>query len=252
MARGKDPNVKQLTSERRILTMTKERQNNGRSCDPAVLVQTNMLGCEDATRRNCSKLRDLSGLVFRLVFSWIAKIASDRSPASKPEADGLCESRMMRFVCSFEWRSVRAPHLTDRENNPNPWPLTDTNVLRLAPRPALRTTTRRPTRAMMPHQSCREPSDRARGEKLQARHIGGPSSGADCRLFRYQSQPVQTATSARQTARRTGTIICPPTVESAPAPYVGIAVIRASTWSQRPHRPPAASQTRITGDLAQK
>src|SRR3984893_15397989 len=75
MARGKDPNVKQLTSERRILTMTKERQNNGRSCDPAVLVQTNMLGCEDATRRNCSKLRDLSGLVFRLVFSWIAKIA---------------------------------------------------------------------------------------------------------------------------------------------------------------------------------
>jgi hypothetical protein len=68
-----------------MLTMTKERQNNGRSCDSAVLVQTNMLGCEDAARRNCSKLRDLSGLVFRLVFSWIAKIASDRSRACKSE-----------------------------------------------------------------------------------------------------------------------------------------------------------------------
>src|ERR1700736_3174722 len=103
MARGKDPNVKQLTSERRILTMTKERQNNGRSCDPAVLVQTNMLGCEDAARRNCSKLRDLSGLVFRLVFSWIAKIASDRSRACKPEFGRSARIAYDAIRFSFEW-----------------------------------------------------------------------------------------------------------------------------------------------------
>jgi hypothetical protein len=102
-ARGKDLNVKQLSSERRILTMTKELQNNGRSCDLAVLVQTNMPGCEDVTRRNCNKLRDLSGLVFRLEFSWIAKIASDRSrDYTSPHPCDDAAPKLSRAVRSIE------------------------------------------------------------------------------------------------------------------------------------------------------